>query len=1055
MGWMQRFRRAPDSAAHQMAASPVARSFSIGAESFPWIDVVAGRVSREQALAVPAVLRGRNMIAGVISTLPIVVTDATNAIVANSLMAQIDPDVPNAVTIAQTVEDLLFDAISWWKVTARGFDGYPTSAQHIDLHRITWQMPAGFPLNKLPSNYFPGSHAFVGTDLVEAADVIRFDSPNPALLVHAARTIRRALKLELAADRFADNPSMRDYFTAVDGADPTDTEVRQMLDDWIAARNLRSTGYVPSGYERHDATSLTPAELQLATLIEKVTKDLANAMGIDAEDLSVSTTSRTYANAVDRRQDRVNETYGPYITAIQDRLSMGDITKRSQIVRLRLDDYMRANPIDRMKVQTGYITAKVFTPDEIRDEECKPPLTTAQKDELSPPPPPALAPPQTPPAQDAAQPDNVRQLRPAQGFSGTDPVGFTFDLSEVAGAFSVNESRREITGLVMPWNTIGRSDGKLWKFAKDSLKYSAAMVNRIKLLNDHDNSASVGRLVRTWSDDVGQWATFKVARGDAGDRALALAADGVKDGLSAGIGYTGAEHGITFGADPAGPAAGVIYVTSAPWRETSLVAMPAFDDARISAVSMAADDPWKGELAMPCQTCGQTHAPGVACPQQVNQAPASTDNNSQATFSAEQVATMLAQRGGQQTEAWTPERVVGLMRGLRELDATSQQGQVPQLGQQVSFSATEAARIFNQLTGAQQQTVPVETPAVVNPVRPANLQVTEAPLYRFDGGKAQRTFSADLAAAAGGDQEARGIVERYMATDMAAMFTNIAPADVAQLNPVPTRPELYVPNLSFARPIGDQVTTGPLDNLIAFIVPKYSSSSGLAGTHTTGTEPSSGAFTTTSQTITPKGLSGRADIDREIIDSGGSPQADQLIYTEMVRAYTEAQETRLVDLFQAMSLSDTPVIGQDRDLQASVTTLFAGLQFVRGGDRYGSLALHSDIYSALANANDDAGRPLFPMIGAVNANGTAASDLSSLRVAGKVGVPAWALASGNGGPDKSFMWVKSSVYQWSSAPRRFTFDQVNVSSVAIAIWGYSAEACTRTSDVYQLGYSAS
>lgn len=988
MGWLSRLRRTPGPAV-EMTASPATRHFSVGFDSFPWLDETNGiRVSRELALAVPAVLRGRNLIAGVVSTLPITVTDANNGRVANSLLMQIDPDVPNSVTIAQTVEDLIFDAISWWKVTARGFDGYPTSAQHIDLHRITWQMPGGFPLNKLPSDYFPGSHAFVGPDLVPSADVIRFDSPNPALLVHGARTIRRALKLELAADKFADNPAMRDFFTAVDGADPSDDDVKDMLDDWIAARNLRSTGYVPSGFERHDASSMTPSDLQLAQLIDKVTLSIANAMGLDPEDMGVSTTSRTYQNAVDRRQDRVNECYGAYIAAMQDRLSMGDITKRGQLVRFDLDDFLRANPTDRMTIQTGYLAAKVITVDEIRDDECLPPLTAAQRKQLTPAP---VAPPVQPALPDSS-PDNVRQLRPAQGFNATDPVGLIFDVSDVAASFAVNESRREITGLVMPWETIGRSDGKLWKFAKDSLKYTPALANRIKLLNDHDNSAGVGRLIKTWSDDVGQWATFKVARGAAGDAALALAADGVKDGLSAGIGFSGAEHGMTFAADPSG-AGDVVYVTSAPWRETSLVAMPAFDDARISAVAFTSDD-LKGPV-MPCATCGQVHAEGVTTCQTTP--PVSTA----ATFTAEQVTAM-----------------------------------------------------FNALPSLTTPPVP-ETPAVVNPVRPADLTVTEAPLYRFDGGKAQRCFTADIAKMAGGDHEARQVVEKYMATEMAAMFTNITPANVATLNPVPTRPELYVPNLVFSSPLRSLVTTGPLTDLIAFIVPKFSSSSGLVGQHTTGTEPSDGTYVTTSQTITPKGLSGRVDIDREVIDSGGSPQADQIIYADMVREYTNQLETRIVAALVALSLTDTPIVGTDGDLQQMLIDTFAGFQFLRGGDTFNSFGLESGLYKAIAKAKDDDGRLLFPMVGAVNADGSTASDLTSVRVAEKMGNPAWALEAANSGPAKSYLFNRSSVYQWNSAPRRFTFDQVNVSSVGIAIWGYSAEAITRSTDVYQLAYTAS
>src|SRR5512139_3789782 len=77
-----------------------------------------GRVSRAEALSVPAVMRGRNLICS-ISTLPLVQLRQSDwSPVRHPLLEQIDPDVPNVVTLAQTVEDLLFDSIGWWEITA-------------------------------------------------------------------------------------------------------------------------------------------------------------------------------------------------------------------------------------------------------------------------------------------------------------------------------------------------------------------------------------------------------------------------------------------------------------------------------------------------------------------------------------------------------------------------------------------------------------------------------------------------------------------------------------------------------------------------------------------------------------------------------------------------------------------------------------------------------------------------------------------------------------------------------------------------------------------------
>lgn len=103
-----------------------------------------------------------------------------------------------------------------------------------------------------------------------------------------------------------------------------------------------------------------------------------------------------------------------------------------------------------------------------------------------------------------------------------------------------------------------------------------AELGRSKLVIDHDTSQPVGYLVA--ADDtaerlVGRW---YVPEGAAGDAALQQAANGLRDGLSVGLDL--ADDGYTFDED------GYLHVTRAAWRETTLCAVPAYDDARVSEV---------------------------------------------------------------------------------------------------------------------------------------------------------------------------------------------------------------------------------------------------------------------------------------------------------------------------------------------------------------------------------------------------------------------------------------------------------------------------------------
>jgi hypothetical protein len=48
--------------------------------------------------------------------------------------------------------------------------------------------------------------------------------------------------------------------------------------------------------------------------------------------------------------------------------------------------------------------------------------------------------------------------------------------------------------------------------------------------------------------------------------------------------------------------------------------------------------------------------------------------------------------------------------------------------------------------------------------------------------------------------------------------------------------------------------------------------------------------------------------------------------------------------------------------------------------------------------------------------------------------------------------VPSSVYAWASAPKKFVFEY-RVSAIDLAIWGYTATAILRDSDVKPIDYT--
>lgn len=138
--------------------------------------------------------------------------------------------------------------------------------------------------------------------------------------------------------------------------------------------------------------------------------------------------------------------------------------------------------------------------------------------------------------------------------------------------FRADIDRREITGLVLPWNTPGINSEGTWIFRRGSLTWPAD-VSRVKLLRDHDPFNAVGVTLSLDDRADGLHGRFRIARGTAGDETLKLVEDGVLDGLS--VGPRIRSDGFTERRD------GTRVVTRGEVVEVTLTSFPAMRDARV------------------------------------------------------------------------------------------------------------------------------------------------------------------------------------------------------------------------------------------------------------------------------------------------------------------------------------------------------------------------------------------------------------------------------------------------------------------------------------------
>jgi hypothetical protein len=293
----------------------------------------AAKVTRDMALSVPACKRGRDLICGTLGTLRLKQHDSTRRVTSSQLLEQPEPDVARSVTMTRTVEDMLFDEKAWWRITAFDGSGYPAQVRKLAVCDVAVQ---------------PDGRVFVKGVHVPDAELIRIDSPNPGLLTAGATAIRAAHALARASSRYTNNPLPLGYFTPEGDVDPGDDEdIEDILDDFEDSMARRTWAYVGAGLKANPL-QWSPEQLQLSGQRDYAVLEIARVMGVDPEELGVSTTSRTYANAEQRRLDLIDFTLAAYVVAIEDRLSMPDVTPPGYYVRAEYGQFLRSDTQSRM-----------------------------------------------------------------------------------------------------------------------------------------------------------------------------------------------------------------------------------------------------------------------------------------------------------------------------------------------------------------------------------------------------------------------------------------------------------------------------------------------------------------------------------------------------------------------------------------------------------------------------------------------------------------------------------------------------------------------------------
>ena len=315
-------------------------------------------VSREDALSVPALMRCRNLLAGTIGAIPMeLYKKSTNEELGSpAWLEQPSYSQPRSVTIAYTVESLLLYSQAFWKcVEIYSEDGRPSRFEWIANNRVTATLDS--------TNTFVKSYAVDGMTLPMdgLGSLITFQSLLPGILTTGIQTIRAAIDVQKAAAVSASQP-MPTGIIRNNGADLDPKEVSGLLAAFKSARNNRSTAYLTSTLE-YVPVQFSPKDMMYGEAIQNLATEIARLCNVPAIYVSADqNSSYTYNNVQDERKQFLQLSLQPFISAIEDRLSMDDITARGNVVKFDIDkNFLRTDPMQELAVIEKLLSLNLIT----------------------------------------------------------------------------------------------------------------------------------------------------------------------------------------------------------------------------------------------------------------------------------------------------------------------------------------------------------------------------------------------------------------------------------------------------------------------------------------------------------------------------------------------------------------------------------------------------------------------------------------------------------------------------------------------------------------------
>lgn len=297
---------------------------------------VPSDATRDEAMQVPAVAGARHMIAEECAGMP-PTRYRGDELIGAGWLEQPNPFEASSITWTWVYDDLMFRGQSTLAILARDYQGFPTAVQRLDPGMIIYE-----PRARAYGYQWYQQVFYEGVEVPEL-DLIVIPGPHEGFLNFGATIISSAQALEAAAMRLADVPLAAQELHQTGGEQLTAAQAADMVQQYAAARRLGGVAYTSPALQVIDH-GWNATELQLVEARETTARQVARALNIPAGLLSAPAPGRAelvYANISELNQRLLDQCLDPYLRAVEERLSMNDVTPRGQKVVCQRDAFTR------------------------------------------------------------------------------------------------------------------------------------------------------------------------------------------------------------------------------------------------------------------------------------------------------------------------------------------------------------------------------------------------------------------------------------------------------------------------------------------------------------------------------------------------------------------------------------------------------------------------------------------------------------------------------------------------------------------------------------------